>query len=266
MNDVNPFSGGVAGIPPDLDSLFFVQFCFETMPLGKIVMPRQPLPVKFHSGPWGFGPFLINVERPEHVSIIGQCMTVWPAVLHQMGVILGVLIGGDSEAAVAIFSTLQNARARRDVLNAAAELRLSDRRRDLFDAILTVVASAEKERNSLAHGCFGSSAAIPDGILWIESNKFGTWNVGTILKDTQITSDDHKELAQHIYVYKKTDLQDIYEQIRETWAITYEFLDYVRYPPPRPSPTDESKFIALCGIRRVAAALAQIRSGKKDSQ
>ena len=105
-----------------------------------------------------------------------------------MGIILGVLIGGDSEAGVALFSTLQNARARRDVLNVVAELRLRDRRLELFHGVFNVARSAETERNHLAHGCFGVSAELQDSVLWVETKHFGPWNVAVVRKDTQTTS------------------------------------------------------------------------------
>jgi hypothetical protein len=227
-------------------------------------MPRQPLPPNLRSGPWGFGPFLINFERSEHSSIIGNCTTVWPFVLHQLALILGILMGGDTRAAVAVFSTFQNARARFDALRAAAQVALDPAHIELFEAILAVTAAAEKERNSFAHGCFGTSAAIRDGVLWISSGHFASWNVAEIRKETTTTPDDYRELAQHIFVYTKNDLQQIYEQIKDTWTLLYEFSHYIRYRPP-PGPTADARYRQLCNLPRVATALVQIRSGKKNS-
>jgi hypothetical protein len=127
-----------------------------------------------------------------------------------MGLILGALMGANSEAAVAVFSTLQNARARRDALNAVAEFKLNERQQELFSAILTIVGSAEKERNHLAHGCYGTSPAIQDGILWVESKRFGTWNIATVLKETQVTADEYQDLAKSIFVYRKADLGPVF--------------------------------------------------------
>jgi hypothetical protein len=177
---------------------------------------------------------------------------------------LGVLLGGDSEAAVAIFSTLQNARARRDVLNAAADVRLRDRRRELLDAVLSVVGSAEKERNSLAHGVFGVSAALPNSVLWIESKNIAIWDLGTSLKEN-IASADHQELAKDIFVYDLADLHKVHEQIKVTWTTITEFVQYIIYPPPIPSPTDDARYHQLCNLPLLAPALVQMRSGKKNS-
>jgi hypothetical protein len=55
-------------------------------------MPRYPLPTKFHGGPWGFGPFLVTTERPQHALVIGQCTLAWTFVAHQMALLLAAII------------------------------------------------------------------------------------------------------------------------------------------------------------------------------
>src|SRR5215472_7874771 len=128
-------------------------------------MARQPLPTSLHKGPWAIGPGVAEA-RPEHIALIGRCMTLWPDVLHQLGMLLGVLLGANSEAAVAVFSSFRNARMRRDALWAAAEYALDAQILELLNAIFVVIGSAEKERDHLAHGCYGISDSIADGILW----------------------------------------------------------------------------------------------------
>jgi hypothetical protein len=228
-------------------------------------VPRYPLPSQFHGGPWGFGPFLVNTERPKHAAVIGECTLTWSYVMHQMALLLGVLIGGDSEAAAAIFSTLQNARTRRDVLRAAADVRLTDRRRELLDAIAVVVASTEKERNSLVHGVFGVSAALPDSVLWLDSKHMAIWDLGTSLKDA-ITAADHQELATHIFVYDLDHLLEVQKLIRTTWLTVTELFQYIHYKAPIPGVTDDARFHQICNLPLIAPALAQIRSGKKNNR
>jgi len=193
-------------------------------------------------------------------------MVSWPSVLHVAGLILGVLLGGDSEGGVVVFSTLQNARARRDVLNAVADLRIPDhRRRELFDATLNVARSAETERNHLAHGCFGVSAELPDSILWVETKHFGPWNVATVRKDTKTTPDEFRELAKHIFVYDHSDLKNVLDQVTDTFNILMLYLDYIRHPLPD-GPTDEARYRQLCNSPRLATAIDQIRLNKQNNR
>jgi hypothetical protein len=193
-------------------------------------------------------------------------MTVWPSVLHQMGIILGILIGADSEAGVVLFSTLQNARARRDILDAVADFRLRDRQRELFEAVLNVARSAETERNHLAHGCFGVSAELPDALLWVETKHFGPWNVAEVRKDTTTTQEDYKNLAKNIFYYNRNDLDEILKQISDTFEILNLYSDYVRFLAQPNSPTDEARYRQLCNLPRVERALNQLRSAQRNGQ
>jgi hypothetical protein len=72
----------------------------------------------------------------------------------------GILLGVKNEAAVAVFATFRNARVRHDTILAAAEFALDAQDLELLNALLTVIASAEKERDNLARGCYGVSTAI----------------------------------------------------------------------------------------------------------
>jgi hypothetical protein len=239
--------------------------CFLASGQGAKDTSRQPLPYNLHSGPWGIGPTLVPTERPAHTALIGAITVAWPSVLHVAGLILGVLLGGDSEGGVVVFSTLQNARARRDILNAIADFRIPDhRRRELFDAVLNVARYTETERNHLAHGSFGVSAALPDSILWVETKHFGPWNVATVRKDSQTTPDEFRELAKHIFVYTHSDLQSILDQVVDTFNILSLYLDYIRHPLPD-GPTDEARYRQLCSSPRLATAINQIRSGKRNN-
>ena len=229
------------------------------------MMPRQPLPIKLHEGPWSIGPQHVEA-RPEHVAIIGRCMTFWPDVLHTMGLLLGILLGARSEGAVAMFSTFRNARQRREALIAAAETVLDDQALEVCNAVLTIVGSAEKERDHLAHGCYGASTAIEDGILWIESKHVGPWNVAMLLKDPDRTGTEHAELAQRIFVYRKADLEEVYREIQDAWEATFKLLSFVGSKISNaPNETRDELYRQLCILPRVATVLSRIRAGTKNT-
>lgn len=54
-------------------------------------------------------------------------------------------------------------------MNAAANAVLTGDVLELYQAIVAFHGSVETQRNDLAHGCFGTMEAIPDGVLWMES-------------------------------------------------------------------------------------------------
>ena len=195
-----------------------------------------------------------------------EITTFWPDVPHQLGLLLGILLGVNSEAAVALFATLRNSRARRDGLKAVAELNLTPEHKELFEAILTVVGAAEKERDRLAHGCYGMSESIEDGILWIETKHLGPWNVSMLLNELRFTGSEYAELAEKIWVYRKADLEAIYDQVKDAWHLLFKFLSLIRWKPGDPAPTSDARYRQLCSSPRLATALRQIREGKKNSR
>lgn len=226
-------------------------------------MPRQPLPTRFHST-WEIGPHVVDA-RPEHVAAIGKCMTLWPDVLHTMAVLLGVLLGANSEATIAVFSTLRNARARRDGIRAAAEVVLDAPKIELFDAVMAVIGSAEKERDHLAHGCFGICRSIPDGVLWIESKHVTPWNVSMLMKEPNFTGKEHAELAKKIFVYRLEDINAVHREIDEAWKATFDFIAYLRWTPSQGGLSDVERYRQLCNSPRLATALSQIRQDRKNN-
>jgi hypothetical protein len=87
----------------------------------------------------------------------------WSYVDWQMAILLSALMKANSEASIAIFLTLKNAQAQREVLVAAAEMTRTGRNREIFDAIMLIYGGLQSQRADIAHGIFG---AINDGQPW----------------------------------------------------------------------------------------------------
>jgi hypothetical protein len=74
----------------------------------------------------------------------------------------------NTEAAIAVYLILRRGAARSDAITAAAKATLDKKDQELISAVLTVHKSVEAERNSLAHGCWGTCNKIPDAVLWVD--------------------------------------------------------------------------------------------------
>jgi hypothetical protein len=185
-------------------------------------------------------------------------MTLWPDVMHQLAMLSGMLLGVKSEAAVAVFATFRNARVRHDAILAAAEFALNARDLELLNAILTVIASAEKERDNLAHGCYGVSTAIEDGILWVETRHVGPWNVSMLLKEPHRSEKNTRNLLNTFSCIDTLTLEAVYQEIHDCWRAAFDFLGYIRQPSAQ-------GYHQLCKLPRVASALDQIRKGTKNT-
>ena len=133
-------------------------------------MPRQPLLPKFANSKLTYGPLHVKT-MPKIAEAVGRCIMLWSYVDWQMAMLLASLMKANSEASVAIFLTLKNARAQREVLVAAAEMTLAGTNKEIFDAIMHIYGGLQTQRADIAHGIFGRCSEISDGNAapWIET-------------------------------------------------------------------------------------------------
>ena len=197
-------------------------------------MPRQPFLPSYSKADLFYGIGHIS-KKPKIAEAIGRCIMAWSYVDWQMAVLLAALMKANSEASVAIFLTLRNARAQRDVLVAAAEMTLAGSDREIFDAIILIYASLQTQRADIAHGIFGS---IPDGkddeIPWIETKNLSKdWidKFHNPKKENSAKQQDGK-LAQKrsTYIYKLSDLERLETEIVQLWSVAFAFTSYLNYP------------------------------------
>ena len=87
-----------------------------------------------------------------------------------------------------------------------------------------------------------------------------------LLKEPLWTGSEHAELAEKICVYRKADLEAIYEQIKEAWHLVFKFLALIRWKVGAPGPTRDEQYRQLCNLPLVVPALRQIREAKKNNR
>src|SRR5271163_4406052 len=103
--------------------------------------------------------------RPQHIAKIGECLTQWPDVDTQPALLLASLTRANADAMVAVYAALRRSTPRGEAIKAAASVSLDKRGQALVEAIIRFVERVEVERNALAHGHWGVSDFIPEGIL-----------------------------------------------------------------------------------------------------
>jgi hypothetical protein len=192
-------------------------------------MRRQPFLPAYQTQGYSIGAKIID-DRPDFVAAIGRCLTLWPFVEHQLALILGVLIRAENEASIAVFNALRTGRSQRDALNAAAATTLDPVMLRLFEAMLSVVEAAANSRADLAHGVWGIMPNVPDKVVWVESKFHSPWNTLVLNKETRGEYVGHEPLKQNLCVVSLPDIEEVREQIDETWKITFEFVDMLRNP------------------------------------
>jgi hypothetical protein len=197
-------------------------------------MPRQPFLPKYSKADLIFGIAHVS-KKPKIAEAIGRCIMIWSYVDWQMAVLLAAMMKANSEASVAIFLTLRNARAQRDVLVAAADMTLSTSDRRIFDAIMLVYGSLQSERANIAHGIFGSfSPDQGDEMPWIETKNLSKEWIEQFHRPKPIKtsqqSDGKLPLKRSTYIYKLADLEHLEAEIGELWHVAFAFTSYLHFP------------------------------------
>jgi len=132
---------------------------------------RKPIATAFPNAKVTMGVGYIE-DRPRAAALVGRIVTSWADVEVQITRLLAELMGANIPQVSAVFGSLKNSRSQSDALIAAAESVLEDHDLLLFNAYVARKSSLEKERNDLAHGCFGISVGIPDHIVWVAQSDY----------------------------------------------------------------------------------------------
>jgi hypothetical protein len=233
----------------------------RTLSSKESAMARQPLPIKYHKGPWRIGHGVIET-RPKILQWIGTCAARWSFVEHQQAILLGFLMEANTDVAVSVFASLRTAPVRRSALQAAAQVRLDAKSLELFEAILSVLRKVEGHRNDIVHGHWGVVDAIADGAIWIPSQDHSQWNTEILVSEAKgiKPASNHGDLARKMYLYKEDDLEDIATEIMISWRILFDLVVMIRE-----SDLDkrEKLYRRISDVRLVREELVRIRARQK---
>jgi hypothetical protein len=131
--------------------------------------------------------------------------------------------------------------------------------------VLKVIKSAEDERNSLAHGYFGTSVSIPDSILWAAMNSNIKFIVESMFANRKKRSRSMRErfdkYSSELYVYRENDLLSVENQIKDAISILSQFVEYVRLSRNKTKFKEYRRALyeQLCAQAPIAESLRQLR-------
>jgi hypothetical protein len=206
-----------------------------------------------------------RLERPEHIAKIGECLTLWPDVDTQLALLLASLTGANAGAMVAVYSVLRRSTGRMEALKAAADVHLDAQGREVIAAICMFVQSVEAHRNDLAHGQWGVSRLIPDGILWLDGAfaiDFHVRHRQTIIIEKQHHMSSSK-IEENLFYYKLNDFAHIRREIIAVCEVLFTMRTYVDgfYHKGRPYRTSIELLDRLKTFAPIRQALTQIIYG-----
>jgi hypothetical protein len=199
---------------------------------GLFDMPRQPF-LKHPNirknldapGKWKMGTATRRL-RPQHIAKIGECLTQWPDVDTQLALLLASLTRANADAMVAVYAALRRSTPRVEAIKAAASVSLDKRGQALVEAIIRFVERVEVGRNALAHGHWGVSDFIPEGILWMHG--ITTIDFHVKHRQTEIINGQpfRANIQSDIFYYRLKDFDEISRNISLLCEVIFEFRTY----------------------------------------
>jgi hypothetical protein len=193
-------------------------------------MPQPFLPT-FENKRYAVGANYI-IERPKFAAAICHCISLWSYVDNEIGGLFGILLGTNSPGAYRVFLALHRWANQRQALRAAADGVLSGNELATYKALLTEYGSMEKQRNELAHGCFGICPDDEELLFVINVEHHVLWQADIIprLASLQPIPDPHQGLKDKMYVYRLDDLNRLHSQMEQLWYDIFYFNGYLREP------------------------------------
>ena len=173
-----------------------------------------------------------------------------------MGNLFGVLLGTDSEAALDVFLTLRRSANQREALRAAAKFKLAGTQLQFFGALVDLYGSLERERNCLAHGCFGVADNDHSVLLWIDVRDhvhFQTEVLARLARGESVP-DPHVRLKEAMYVHRIADLEALQNDMEQFWKAAQIFNSCLRN---RTGP-ESAEFMAAQRLPLINAKLTEL--------
>ena len=196
-------------------------------------MTRQPLKTRLPNTGLSFGAGFL-AQRPIAAALVAQCLAMWTEVELQVARVLAAMLKADSEPVIAMYFTLANERAKREVMEAVAAYINTDAEKYLFDTIMKIKQSFASQRNDLAHGLFGIASEDKEGLLWI-STKDRIKNLIAIDKvysdekadlhaKGNAIYDESRKIADFVQHYKIKDIESLLEDLTSLHRIMHKYV------------------------------------------
>ena len=193
-------------------------------------MSRQLLPKKYHSVARGMGGVVPG--NSGLAVLIGRCASASTNVEVHMSLLMGSLLGVSNTASVAVFSTLRNARSRREALDAAAKSSLGGEDQNLFQALMNIHKKLDGLRNDIIHGMWGWIEGVDDSVLWCSSESFAIWHINDYhMGENGMLSYEYRnnQFNERVYIWRLSDIEKVVRDLDWLHSAIASFHAYLRY-------------------------------------
>lgn len=191
-------------------------------------------------------------SRPQLAEAIGKIIGVWSHVSYEIAFMFANLLGSDSPVAHRVFVLLRRWQNQQDVLDAAAEARLTGEALAVYRALAKEYGSLEKQRNDLAHFLPGYIEDDPNLLLIVSLGEMAAWHVEIVpkLDRHEAGPDPHRGLKENMRVYSLPELKTRHADMESLWYGLHHFNGYLRDPQPARRDRDLRRVLGQPYIQR----------------
>ncbi|WP_172961067.1 hypothetical protein [Oceaniglobus roseus] len=206
-------------------------------------MARQPIPKQYHDAPKTLGTKAPAGSRLA--SLIGQCAANSAESEVHMGLCLGSMLGVENAASVAVFTSIQNSRARREIVFAAAEASLGEDDLNVLRIIIDIYNRLDGVRTDIVHGIWGSISTVPDQVVWTSVKQYSNFLINDykMSEKGDLTYEWRQEQWLKICsLWKLDEIELLIKQMDLLADLLRNFHAYLRY---RQDPAGKSAYEAI---------------------
>ncbi len=197
--------------------------------------------------------------RPKIAVKIAECISEWADIESMLGIYLALLLDTDRQAALAMFSALDNRAGSLRMLEAATKTKLPEAHAEIFSALLLgFIRPAMRERDKLAHWCWGQSPDLPDSLLLMEPTDKIYVHMQAIRPPKPVEFDRSK-----VFVVTEVDLERTLQRFRTTENHVAHFMGTVWLS--NPPELRDSLLQSLSKKPPIVEAVARLRKNQKNN-
>lgn len=204
------------------------------------------------------------LRYPNITAGIALCISTHSEIELDLGILLSALLRAETNATLAIYSSLENRAAQMRMLYAAIRTaKISVTKKDIAEAILRYfVKPVTKERDRMAHWCWGWSPDIRNGLLLFEPvaelrQISEIWQKG---KQAEIDSD-------HVFVVRENDIHSAMGRFEIAHSLLVRLIAILTKQAPVPPRKIRAAMLAsLSSEPQLQQALSRLRESRKNDQ
>lgn len=221
-------------------------------------MPRQPLlRTKYKDAKATFGPHALE-DRPKAGALIARIIGLSSEIDAVTAEMMGQMMKANTAPAMALFLSLRQSRVQYEALNAVARTVLADQDKELFGALMSLRSGTDYERDSLAHGRFGESPEIEQGLVWVDAFDYLQYTLR--VEADGVTEEATRWFRERLYVYELADLERL---ARDAEALYHSIRSFSGYLKSDDAAWRAQRYRQLCAEPHVQQAIYQLREGAK---